>query len=539
MTASAAISGTVYYAINTNYTMKLWVKYGTYGVDPEEVITMTDTGRSYKGLKIYSASFSRSDRDGVGYVGFQAFEGETWKWSDMIIDNSWTTDFSSYDGKIKEANVSGMQAYAPDCLKGSWDNFEDPIYFEDGVATKDITAGDAIRFKFILAGTWYGAENDGATMFWYDSSDWTFKPDGDGHDCYIHTAVTGTYTFTLDAANKKISVTFPDYTTNEVYFYNNHSWGTPVVYLLGSTYWDTSKGSGSYGRSGKWGEDKGHEMTRVGETNVWKLEYPSTLNSSYIAIVKDREDNQGNFEDTEAVYRKDFNSSKPLYVPNTTDPINKNFTDEDTKWTAYWNTGEWYSYSAPSSAYSRTGLTIGNFGTICLPYAATVEGATVYKITNKIVESEVLKGINIEPVVSLEAGKTYIFKATSTTLTATLSGNFTGVVTGGMMEGNLASARKAPINSYVIGGKEIHKVIGDGVNVGQYKGWIIMENVPVAPTSARSADFISFADSETTAIETVKQDVKANGEYFNLAGQRVAQPTKGLYIVNGKKVIMK
>lgn len=45
-------------------------------------------------------------------------------------------------------------------------------------------------------------------------------------------------------------------------------------------------------------------------------------------------------------------------------------------------------------------------------------------------------------------------------------------------------------------------------------------------------------DSETTAIETVKAE-KANNEYYNLAGQRVAQLTKGLYIVNGKKVIIK
>ena len=45
-------------------------------------------------------------------------------------------------------------------------------------------------------------------------------------------------------------------------------------------------------------------------------------------------------------------------------------------------------------------------------------------------------------------------------------------------------------------------------------------------------------DSETTAIETVKAE-KANNEYYNLAGQRVANPTKGLYIVNGKKVIIK
>jgi hypothetical protein len=35
------------------------------------------------------------------------------------------------------------------------------------------------------------------------------------------------------------------------------------------------------------------------------------------------------------------------------------------------------------------------------------------------------------------------------------------------------------------------------------------------------------------------QEQTANSQYFNLAGQRVAQPTKGLYIVNGKKVIVK
>jgi len=30
-----------------------------------------------------------------------------------------------------------------------------------------------------------------------------------------------------------------------------------------------------------------------------------------------------------------------------------------------------------------------------------------------------------------------------------------------------------------------------------------------------------------------------DGNFYNLAGQRVAQPAKGLYIVNGKKVIIK
>ena len=417
-------------------------------------------------------------------------------------------------------------------IKGSWDGWTEH--------TMTNTSGSIYSISLTLSGTGdfeFGIDVDGSfyknngTMYWYNCTNWVFETSA--NNCKINLADTGSgsYTFVWDNSEKKLSVTYPNLET--VYFYNNHNWPNVFVYFLGSSYWDSDKGSGSNSRK------NAYEMTQIGTSGIYQFTYPTSFSSAYIAFLKNRQDGYDNFDNTEGVYKEDFNHETPLYYPNTTDPENKNYRESNKIWTAYWNKGAWYSYSAPSSAYSRTGLTIGNFGTICLPYAATVEGATVYEITNKIVESEVLKGINIEPVVSLEAGKTYIFKATSTTLTATLSGNFTGAVTGGMMEGNLASARKAPMNSYVIGGKEIHEVIGDGVNVGQYKGWIIMENVPVAPTSARSADFISFADSETTAIETVKQDVKANGEYFNLAGQRVAQPTKGLYIVNGKKVIMK
>ena len=58
---------------------------------------------------------------------------------------------------------------------------------------------------------------------------------------------------------------------------------------------------------------------------------------------------------------------------------------------------------------------------------------------------------------------------------------------------------------------------------------------PTAPATAR--DFLGF--DETTAVESVKVAAAQQGDYYNLAGQRVANPTKGLYIVNGKKVIIK
>lgn len=57
---------------------------------------------------------------------------------------------------------------------------------------------------------------------------------------------------------------------------------------------------------------------------------------------------------------------------------------------------------------------------------------------------------------------------------------------------------------------------------------------------AASAPVLNLDFGGTTGIDEVRGKMEeVRGEYYNLAGQRVAQPTKGLYIVNGKKVILK
>ena len=56
-----------------------------------------------------------------------------------------------------------------------------------------------------------------------------------------------------------------------------------------------------------------------------------------------------------------------------------------------------------------------------------------------------------------------------------------------------------------------------------------------------SRGFSLFEEDETTGINTVEnvnEELK-NAVYYNLNGQRIANPNKGLYIVNGKKVIIK
>ena len=399
-------------------------------------------------------------------------------------------------------------------LRGDFNNWGTDNKFVANETTVTLTAGQIIHFKLTTGETWYG--NNG-TMQYYSCTSWLFETGK--NDCYLTAGDAGTYTFTL-SDGPRLSVTYPGAT---VYFCNNLSWTTPNMYKLSGEYWSGADNGGS----GSQGQAAGVAMTRIGTTNIWKASLASNIGSSYIAFLKDKQDNYEHFYNTKAVYRGDFGTNKALYVPNTTSNTTKNGTD-------YYNNGEWHAYPT----YTRS-VTEGNFGTICVPFNATVTGATVFKIVSKTVDSgSNLTGINLESVDALEAGKAYIFKATGTTLTATYSGSFTEASAGYGMMGNIgADAIHPATGNYVVGTDNlIHKVTGDGVNVGQYKAYITLAGID---PGARGADYLGFADSETTGIETVKANQTQNGEYFNLAGQRVAQPTKGLYIVNGKKVIIK
>ena len=63
--------------------------------------------------------------------------------------------------------------------------------------------------------------------------------------------------------------------------------------------------------------------------------------------------------------------------------------------------------------------------------------------------------------------------------------------------------------------------------------------LPADFAGAGAPAFFSF-DSETTGVNDVRSKMAdVRGEFYNLAGQRVAKPTKGLYIVNGKKITIK
>lgn len=60
------------------------------------------------------------------------------------------------------------------------------------------------------------------------------------------------------------------------------------------------------------------------------------------------------------------------------------------------------------------------------------------------------------------------------------------------------------------------------------------------PVESASKQMLGIAfDNEATGISSVEKNVMHNDVYYNLNGQRVEKPTKGMYIINNKKVVVK
>ena len=143
-------------------------------------------------------------------------------------------------------------------------------------------------------------------------------------------------------------------------------------------------------------------------------------------------------------------------------------------------------------------------------------------------------------VTAMEANKPYAIKVATDFTSATISNvdivaatptqtvgtwNFTGSYTNGTI----------PDGSYYFSANKLWQASGTGIRMKPFRAYFITND-----TAAPTLNFI--IDSETTGIGE-KLNVHSNNAvsttYYNLNGQRVNHPTRGLYILNGKKVIIK
>ena len=170
-----------------------------------------------------------------------------------------------------------------------------------------------------------------------------------------------------------------------------------------------------------------------------------------------------------------------------------------------------------------------------------VEGLTAYKATTTGENSVTLEDVTgivpaNEGLLLKGAANTYYIPVSTADPTADVDGNLlqsTATAAHNIAAGEVGRA-------FVFGklGEEVGFFkAAEGKTIGAGKSYLLLDAAP-----AKDVEFLSFVfgdeESETTGIKAVVNEQAREGIY-DLQGRKVTNPTKGLYIVNGKKVIIK
>lgn len=201
-------------------------------------------------------------------------------------------------------------------------------------------------------------------------------------------------------------------------------------------------------------------------------------------------------------------------------------------------------YATGNPTYTRT-VTPGNYGTICLPYASSSHtGAEFYEVSWLKKSGETPVNLYLDQLADgnqLVAGKPYIFRATSTELTVTytgeavsapvegvngLTGSFDAIPAGGVLTDNYviaqnkfwtataeasAPANRAYINATMVPTTEPAKVPGRRrVSLGA-----------AGENAETGIDNIITTDTPVKVIENGQLIIIRNGEKFNVQGQKL------------------
>ena len=194
--------------------------------------------------------------------------------------------------------------------------------------------------------------------------------------------------------------------------------------------------------------------------------------------------------------------------------------------------------------------TSGDYGTICLPYAVAAEdmaGAEFFSIAGKVMKGEEPQSIVLNQVTTLEAGVPYIFSATSDKLIAAYSGKAVAVAE--EANGLIGSFEGQDVaeGMYLISAQNKVQLCGKSCKISGNRAYIDMNEVPEDSGEVGvNQRLISFEDA-TGISETMVEGGLA--DVYTLSGVEVrhqvdeSEATQGLpqgiYIVNGKKVVVK
>lgn len=202
-----------------------------------------------------------------------------------------------------------------------------------------------------------------------------------------------------------------------------------------------------------------------------------------------------------------------------------------------------------ASTYS---LTIGDAkaATLVLPFAATIPtGVSCYALSytsgDDITATEVITTLpaHTPVLVTTSTANTYSFAPAS--FADPVQDN---ILVGVYSDGTNIAQTTGDNTNYILQnqtskGVGFYKIGTSGHTVNANRAYMSVTHADASTAPAREFFAIDFdGNGEVTgikAVETAAGDVPSVNGYYDLQGRRVAQPTKGLYIVNGKKVVVK
>jgi len=192
-------------------------------------------------------------------------------------------------------------------------------------------------------------------------------------------------------------------------------------------------------------------------------------------------------------------------------------------------------------------ITAAGWATYCSPYALDFSSTIANLDGAYIVTGNTGTTLNLSPAITttVPANTGLLLKGSGeVTIPVAASGAY--VTTGNKLHGVTVATEKDPETIYVL----MNEAAGVGFyknsnafTVGANTAYLAVGELEGFEGGGSAPKFMAIGDDNngTTGVETlnVERGTLNDNSYYNLNGQRVAQPTKGLYIVNGRKVVIK
>ena len=225
-----------------------------------------------------------------------------------------------------------------------------------------------------------------------------------------------------------------------------------------------------------------------------------------------------------------------------------------------WVTLDENSTTLPEASDGETEIKVkrtikaNQWNTICFPFAMTrVQKNEVFGEDVKLATYGAYEiaedGINVifDEVSSyrgIDANKPYIIKTSkdisefmiTSTIVPCNDAPFEGDEEIGFFYGTLKAGGKVPANCLFLNGGKFWYSTGQS-NIKAFRGYFEFVDVLASLETASSKVKMVFRD-ETTGIKDVIVET-ANDDMYDLQGRRIVNPDKGVYIKNGKKVVVK